>query len=81
MVGAMLTVAALLTVAPFVVAMIPAEWVQRTAGWLPAPAGQLVFLSDNTGTALSWWSGYLVLLAWTAAATIIAGVLLRTRDV
>lgn len=81
LVGAMLTVAVLLTVAPFFVALIPIEWVQRTAAWLPTPAGQLVFLPDNPDTSLSWWGGYLVLLAWTAGTTIIAGVLLRTHDV
>lgn len=81
LVGAMLTVAALLTVAPFFVTLIPIEWVQRTAALLPTPAGQLVFLPDNPNATLSWWGGYLVLLAWTAGATIIAGVLLRTRDV
>lgn len=79
--GAMLTVAVLLTAAPFLVALIPIEWVQRTAAWLPTSAGQLVFLPDNPDAALSWWGGYLVLLAWTAGATIIAGVLLRARDV
>lgn len=81
LVGAMLTVAALLTVAPFFVALIPIEWVQKTAALLPTPAGQLVFLPDNPDASLSWWGGYLVLLAWTVGATIIAGVLLRTRDI
>jgi ABC-2 type transport system permease protein len=81
LVGAMLTVAALLTVAPFFVALVPISWVQRTAAWLPSSAGQLVFLPDNPDASLSWWGGYLVLLAWTAGATVIAGVLLRTRDV
>lgn len=81
LVGATLTVAALLTVAPLMVTLIPVEWVQQTAAWLPTPAGQLVFLPDNPDVFLSWWGGYLVLLAWTAATTIIAGVLLRFRDV
>lgn len=81
LVGATLTVAVLLTVAPLMVTLIPIEWVQRTAAWLPTPAGQLVFLPDNPDASLSWWGGYLVLLAWTAGATIIAGVLLRARDV
>lgn len=80
-VGAMLTVAALLTVAPLVVTLIPIRWIQQTAAWMPTPAGQLVFLPDNPDASLTWWGGYLVLLAWTASATIIAGVLLRTRDV
>lgn len=81
LVGAMLAVAALLTVAPFAVALIPIEWVQRAAAWLPTPAGQLVFLPDNLDASLSWWGGYLVLLAWMAGATLVAGVLLRARDV
>ncbi|WP_454151047.1 ABC transporter permease subunit [Microbacterium lacticum] len=81
LVGATLTVAALLTVAPLIVTLIPIDWVQRTAAWLPTPAGQLVFLPDNPDASLSWWGGYLVLLAWTAGATFIAGVLLRARDV
>ncbi|EXJ52844.1 hypothetical protein [Microbacterium sp. MRS-1] len=81
LVGATLTVAALFTVAPLMVSLIPIEWVQRTAAWLPTPAGQLVFLPDNPDASLSWWGGYLVLLAWMAGATIIAGVLLRARDV
>ncbi|MFT4029420.1 MAG: hypothetical protein QM675_06050 [Protaetiibacter sp.] len=81
LVGATLTVAVLLTVAPLIVTLIPIDWVQRTAAWLPTPAGQLVFLPDNPAVSLNWWGGYLVLLAWTAGATIIAGVLLRARDV
>lgn len=81
LVGATLTVAVLLTVAPLMATLIPIEWVQHTAAWLPTPAGQLVFLPDNPAAALSWWGGYLVLLAWTAGATLIAGVLLRARDV
>ena len=81
LVGATLTVAVLLTVAPLMVTLIPIEWVQRTAAWLPTPAGQLVFLPDNPDAPLSWWGGYLVLLAWTAGATILAGALLRARDV
>lgn len=81
LVGATLTVAVLLTVAPLMVSLIPIDWVQRTAAWLPTPAGQLVFLPDNPDASLSWWGGYLVLLAWTAGATIIAGALLRARDV
>lgn len=81
LVGAMLTVAGLLTVAPFLVALVPIEWVQRAAAWLPTPAGQLVFLPDHPDASLSWWGGYLVLLAWAAGATIIAGALLRARDV
>ncbi|AOX46453.1 hypothetical protein [Microbacterium sp. BH-3-3-3] len=81
LVGALLTVAVLLTVAPLMVTLIPIEWVQRTAAWLPTPAGQLVFLPDNPDASLSWWGGYLVLLAWAAAATLIAGGLLRARDV
>lgn len=81
LVGATLTVAVLLTMAPLMVALIPIEWVQRTAAWLPTPAGQLVFLPDDPDASLTWWGGYLVLLAWTVGATIIAGVLLRARDV
>lgn len=77
----MLTVAVLLTEAPLMVTLIPIEWVQRAAAWLPTPAGQLVFLPDNPDASLSWWRGYLVLLAWTAGANIIAGGLLRPRDV
>lgn len=81
LVGATLTVAVLLTVAPLMVTLIPIEWVQRTAAWLPTPAGQLVFLPDNPDASLSWWGGYLVLLAWTAGATTVAGAMLRARDV
>lgn len=80
-VGGVLTVAALLTIAPMLVAMIPITWVQRAAAWLPTSAGQLVYLPDHPEASLTWWGGFLVLLAWTAGATIVAAVLLRTRDV
>lgn len=80
-VGATLTVATLLTVAPLMLTMIPIDWVRQSAAWLPTPAGQLVFLPDNPDASLPWWGGYLVLLTWTAGATIIAGLLLRARDV
>jgi len=80
-VGGVLTVAVLLTIAPMLVAMIPITWVQRFAAWMPTSAGQLVYLPDHPDSSLSWWGGYLVLLAWTAGATLVAGVLLRIRDV
>jgi ABC-2 type transport system permease protein len=81
MVAGVLTTAGLLTIAPLAVGLIPVEWIQSTAPYFPAAAGQALLTIENPAAALTPWAGYMVLLAWTLTATIVAAILLRERDV
>ncbi|MET4783643.1 hypothetical protein [Glaciihabitans sp. UYNi722] len=80
-VGGILAAIGLLLVAPLLLGIVPVDWIHRAASFLPAPAGQLILAPENVGAALTPWGGYLVLLAWTVCATILAAILLVGRDV
>jgi ABC-2 type transport system permease protein len=79
--AAILTTTGLLTIAPLAVGLVPVHWIQATAPYFPAAAGQALLTAGNPAAALTPWTGYVVLLAWTLGATIIAAILLRARDV
>lgn len=67
---------------------IPWEPVQTFVTYLPSSAGSRLLQSDavgsvittSSGTGLSPWGGYGVLLAWVVAVLVVAAVLLRRRD-
>ncbi|KSW19041.1 ABC transporter permease subunit [Cellulomonas sp. B6] len=67
---------------------VPWAPLQQIATYLPTAAGSRLISSDTMGsviagsqsTTLSAWQGYGVLLAWAAAALLVAAVLLRRRD-
>jgi ABC-2 type transport system permease protein len=76
------TVLALLYVFPIVLAFIGNEhWQQRLERWTPTIAG--LTIQDTTGLRglpISPWAGLGVLGAWSAAALLGGGLLLRFRD-
>jgi len=76
--GAIAAVLGVLLVLP-ILTMIPIDWVQDLALYLPASAGERLVLGAPDDT-LSEWQGYAVLCAYAVAALAAAAVLLRRRD-
>jgi ABC-2 type transport system permease protein len=81
LVAGILATTGLLTIAPHAVGLIPVQWIQATAPYFPAAAGQALLTAENPAAVLTPWDGYVVLLVWTVATTIVAGIVLRVRDV
>jgi ABC-2 type transport system permease protein len=81
LVAGILTTTGILTIAPLAVGLVPVQWIQATAPYFPATAGQALLTAENPAAVLTPWAGYVVLLAWTGATNIVAGILLRVRDV
>ena len=79
-VGAVITVLALLTVVPLLLSAIPVEWIAQSTFYLPTIAGLLVLYPENSLSPLTPWQGLGVLAAWAAVAAIAAGVTFRYRD-
>lgn len=79
----------LLLVVENLLAVIPWSPLQDLAAYLPSSAGSRLLLAEAAGsvitasnsTLLGPWVGFAVLLGWSAALLVVAGVLLRRRDV
>jgi len=88
MVGALLrntaasisAIVALLFVLPGVVEALPASWANPISKWWPTNAGRQVYVVTRTAHTLPAWSGFGVLVAFTAVVFAVALVLLRRRD-
>lgn len=87
--AAIATVLGLLLVVESVWSILPWRFFQETAPFLPSTAGSKILQSQQmidamgqeaTGTVLSAWQGYGVLLAWGAVVLAVAAVLVRRRD-
>ncbi len=76
--GAIAAVLGVLLVLP-IIAMIPIDWVQDLALYLPASAGERLVLGAPDDT-LTEWQGFGVLGAYVVAALAGAGLLLHRRD-
>lgn len=78
--GGIAAVVGVLLVLP-IIGQINLPVIEDIAPYLPSTAGeQLITGSLTPDAVLTPWQGYLVLLAWVAAALIGAAVLLRRRD-
>jgi len=56
-------------------------WQHRVERWAPADAGLAIQATRNLGRLpIGPWAGLGVLAAWTAAALVVGGLLLRLRD-
>lgn len=77
-VAALVAVLALLVVLPPVLASIPGA--SEAADYLPTIAGRRLISDFPTAAELTPWAGFGILAMWSAAALLLAGVLLRTRD-
>jgi len=62
-------------------AILSPQWQHHIERWAPANAGLSVQATRNLGTLpIGPWAGLAVLTAWTAAALLAGGLLLRLRD-
>ncbi|GAA5146182.1 hypothetical protein GCM10025768_04420 [Microbacterium pseudoresistens] len=81
LVAGILTVAGILWVLPFAVAMIPVPEVQKLVAYLPGTAAGALIAPDDPAAALTPWGGLAVLAVWMLVALSAAVVTVRTRDV
>jgi ABC-2 type transport system permease protein len=62
-------------------AILSPQWQQHIERWAPANAGLAIQATRNLGALpIGPWAGLGVLAAWTAAALLAGGLLLRLRD-
>jgi len=78
--GGISSLVALLLVVPVLLRVLPGQWVQDAAKYLPSEAGASFYGTLHDATALSPGGGLLVLALWVVAALVLAAVLLRRRD-
>lgn len=78
--GAVAALVGLLVVVPLVTGFLPSSFQEAIAKYFPAQAGMAVFRVVPDPGALSPWTGYGVLLAYSALSLVIGGLLLARRD-
>ncbi|MCL3859738.1 ABC transporter permease [Actinotalea sp. K2] len=87
--GALTAVLGMLLVIDNIVTMIPLRLFELVGPFLPSAAGRRVLFDDEmlasvdamtSGTVLTPWQGYGVLVAWAAVTVAVAAVLLHRRD-
>ena len=78
--GGIAAFAAILFVVPPLLLLLPNSWQNAISPYLPSNAGNSLATLHPTGNSLSPWAGFFVLIAWVAAALLIASGLLRRRD-
>ncbi|MCU1479232.1 MAG: transporter permease [Subtercola sp.] len=75
--GGIATALGLLLVLPVVLTLIPADWANSLADWLPGTAGRDIY---SSGGVFEWWQGLLILVGWIVVIGAAAATLLRRRD-
>jgi hypothetical protein len=80
--GGIATLVALLLVLPGIGQALPQSWRENTVPYLPSQAGGALFVPrpEDPGS-LHFWPGGGVLCLWVVAALLVAGVVLKRRDV
>src|SRR5262249_9032042 len=78
--GGIATFAALVFVIPPLMNVLPASWNHAISPYLPDAAGRSIFSLTHDTNSLAPWPGFLLFLAYTAAAVAIAALLLIRRD-
>ena len=81
LVASLVTVLALITVAPMLLGAVPLGPIRNLVQYLPAIAGQHIFTVDSGPGSLTPWLGISVLGAWSIAALAAGTLALRARDV
>ena len=71
---------AVLLVIPGLVSLLPSPWNDTVIKYLPASAGAAMAATTSVPTQLAPGTGIAVLMAYTAAVLVAAGLLLRHRD-
>src|SRR5262249_21640034 len=78
--GGIASFAALFFLIPPLMNVLPASWNHAISPSLPDAAGRSIFSLPHDAHSLAPWTGFWLFLAYTAAATAIAAVLLVRRD-
>lgn len=80
--GGIATLVGLLLVLPGIGQALPQSWRENTVPYLPSQAGGALYIPrpEDPGS-LHFWAGGGVLCLWVLGALVIAGVLLKRRDV
>ena len=80
--GGIATLVGLLLVLPGIGQALPQSWRENTVPYLPSQAGGALYIPkpEDPGS-LHFWAGGGVLCLWVLAALVLAGVLLKRRDV
>jgi hypothetical protein len=78
--GGIASFAALFFVIPPLMNVLPTSWNDAVSPYLPDAAGRSIFSLTHGAHSLSPWAGFWLFLAYTAAAIVIAAVLLLRRD-
>ena len=78
--GAVTALVGVLVLAPLVGSFLPSSFQESIAKYFPAQAGMAVFSVTPDPRSLSPWSGYAVLLVYSAVALVAGAVLLTRRD-
>ncbi|QGH68709.1 ABC transporter permease subunit [Pseudactinotalea sp. HY158] len=77
--GSIAAVLGIILVLP-IVSMIPFDWVQTAAQFLPAAAGERLFTGGLMDATLGPWQGFGVLCAWVVVLMAAGAMTLRRRD-
>ncbi|MCU1623786.1 MAG: transporter permease [Frankiales bacterium] len=80
--GGIATLVGLLLILPGIGQALPTDWRRHTVPYLPSQAGGALYIpTPQDPGSLHFWAGGGVLCLWVAAALILAGVVLKRRDV
>jgi ABC-2 type transport system permease protein len=78
--GAIAALVGLILILPALLLALPASLQDTIVKFLPGNAGQAIFTTGQDTSVLSPWAGLAVFALYTAAALVLALVLLRRRD-
>jgi ABC-2 type transport system permease protein len=71
---------AILLILPVLADILPDDWARHIVPYLPSEAGQAIMQLRPSPYSLGPWTGFALLAGYTAAAVVVAAVLLRRRD-
>lgn len=78
--GGISSLVGILLVIPVLLQVLPGSWSGAVLKYLPSEAGSSFVMSVRLPDTLAPWTGFAVLVAWVAAALVVAAVVLRRRD-
>jgi len=78
--GSIFTLVALLLVLPGILSSVPPQWIRTIAEYMPSTGGSEIMLASS-GTGLTPWQGFGVLVVWAVVPLLGALVVVRRRDV
>ncbi|WP_017936251.1 ABC transporter permease [Nocardioides sp. Iso805N] len=79
--GGISTLIGLILVVPVLFEVVPGTWAKSISKFFPSNAGSSFVSTVHASNTLTPWTGLVVMVAWVVAAFVLAGVLLKRRDV